>query len=43
MILSDAQAQRLGEAYKMMDESGGKLSDEQLMSISGGLEIWITV
>ena len=41
VIPSDAQARRLGEAYKMMDEAGGTLSDEQLQAVSGGFEVWI--
>ena len=36
VIPSDKQAQRLSEAYEMMDAAGGTLSDEQLGAISGG-------
>ena len=42
VIPSDAQAKRLGEAFKMMDDAGGTLSDEQLQAISGG-EIFISL
>ena len=36
VIPSQKQAQRLNEAYEMMDASGGTMSDEQLAAISGG-------
>ena len=36
VIPSDAQARRLGEAFQMMDDADGTLSDEQMLAISGG-------
>ena len=36
VIPSDAQVEKVGEAFKMMDDAGGTLSDEQLLAISGG-------
>ena len=41
-IPSAAQAERLGEAFKMMDDADGTLSDEQLLAVSGG-EIFISL
>ena len=41
-IPSAAQAERLGEAFKMMDDADGTLSDEQLLAVSGG-EIFIVL
>ena len=42
VIPSATQAERLGEAFKMMDDADGTLSDEQLLAVSGG-EIFITL
>ena len=44
VIPSDAQASRLGKAFKMMDDAGGDtLNDEQLQAISGGVEVIWTI
>ena len=42
VIPSDAQARRLGEVFKTIDDAGDTLNDDQLQDVSGGTDVLAT-